>query len=771
MACARLVPPLLFGVATGVSACLAHAQPEETVGGDAEIVVEAGPSEDEGSAEIELDANDGDAEVIVEQSPPPEPEVKEVVVFATDPRRVAGSTQVIGEKQLERNEYDDPHKVLLQAPGVYVRGEDGFGLRPNIGLRGANSDRSKKVTLMEDGILFGPAPYSAPAAYYFPIITRMRSVRVVKGPAGIVYGPQTIGGAIDLRTRSIPGMTSGAVDVAVGQDRYGKGHVYVGSSTEKAGFLIEGVHLRNDGFKNLDGGGNTGFYRNEWMFKGSYTLDPYADVQNTFGLKLGYSDETSNETYLGLTDDDFRDSPFRRYRASANDRMRWHRTQIALTHTAELSTSLSLETTLYRNDFTRSWNRLKRFRNGPSITEVLRNPEGGTREIFYDVLTGAEDSGSPGEALMIGPNFRDFVSQGVQIQARWEPKTGPITHEIEYGVRVHNDRIRRLHSEDGFLMIDGELVFDGQPTTTTDDNSAETHAVALHALDALTWGPLTLTPGVRMELIRWTFQDRLTDLRTGDSYAVVIPGGGAFLALPWNLGLLAGVYRGFSPEAPGRTPGLSAPEKSINYEAGVRWASGNSSAEAIGFFNDYRNLTDICTQSNGCLGQDLDRQFDAGKARVFGLETHAAHEIETSIGLTFPLMATYTLTMSEFLENFQSADPQFGTVSAGDELPYIPEHQFSFTVGGETKHVGVSVTGTYVDAMREQAGSGPLDPALSTDSHFLLDVGARGNVTPRFQVYTNVRNVLNDQYVAARRPLGARPGIKRWAQVGARYKF
>ena len=85
-----------------------------------------------------------------------------------------------------------------------MRGEDGFGLRPNIGIRGANPDRSKKVTLMEDGILFGPAPYSAPAAYYFPLITRMELVRVIKGPGAISFGPQTVGGAIDLVTRGIP---------------------------------------------------------------------------------------------------------------------------------------------------------------------------------------------------------------------------------------------------------------------------------------------------------------------------------------------------------------------------------------------------------------------------------------------------------------------------------------------------------------------------------------------------------------------------------------
>ena len=71
----------------------------------------------------------------------------------------------------------------------------------DIGLRGANPDRSAKLTLMEDGVLMGPAPYSAPAAYYFPLTTRMTAVEVFKGPASIRYGPNTIGGAINLRVK------------------------------------------------------------------------------------------------------------------------------------------------------------------------------------------------------------------------------------------------------------------------------------------------------------------------------------------------------------------------------------------------------------------------------------------------------------------------------------------------------------------------------------------------------------------------------------------
>src|SRR5690606_5446152 len=49
-----------------------------------------------------------------------------------------GSAHVIEEDLLENLEQDDPHTMLLMVPGVYVRNEDAYGLRPNIGIRGAS---------------------------------------------------------------------------------------------------------------------------------------------------------------------------------------------------------------------------------------------------------------------------------------------------------------------------------------------------------------------------------------------------------------------------------------------------------------------------------------------------------------------------------------------------------------------------------------------------------------------------------------------------------
>ncbi|MCU0682562.1 MAG: TonB-dependent receptor [Polyangiaceae bacterium] len=694
----------------------------------------------------------------------------EVSVVGTRLSQTPGSAHVIKRKQLERFEYDDPHAVLATVPGVYARGEDGLGLRPNIGIRGVNPDRSKKLTLMEDGILFAPAPYSAPAAYFFPLITRMTAVRVIKGPAAVSYGPQTVGGAIDLVTRPVPSAAStGGVDLAAGEYGYAKAHAYFGASDERFGFLVEGVHLRNDGFKRLPNGGDTGSYRNEWMVKGSYVIDPKAKVRQELRLKATYSDEVSNETYLGLTDADFKADPLQRYEASALDRMEWHRTGLALTYLVEPASGVTVTTTAYRNDLARVWRKVNRFR-GVDLFGVLRDPNDARNAIYHGVLKGQADSSSPGETLLIGPNDRDFVAQGIESRIRWDTHTGPISHRLEYGLRLHHDRVERRQSEDPFLLIGGRPVPEGGPTVVTAFNEASATALAMHATDALGWGALTLTPGARVEAIHLSYKDRATGDETGRSLQVVLPGVGAYYALWPSLGVLAGVHRGFSPPAPGTADSVK-PEFSVNYEGGARFSKGALRVEAVGFYNDYSNLTDVCTLSSGCVEQNLDRQFDAGSARIYGLEAYAEHEVPIVGSLKLPFSVAYTLTRAEFRRTFRSDDPIFGDVTAGDEMPYVPRHQAYASLGLESNRAGGSVGVTYVASMREVAGSGAVSSALHTDEQFMLDLSAYLRVFGPFMVYANGRNLLDSNYIVSRRPYGARPNAPRWLQVGLKASF
>ena len=129
---------------------------------------------------------------------------------------------------------------------------------------------------------------------------------------------------------------------------------------------MEGLTLAADGFKELDNNEDTGFERNDLNMKFRVTSDPNAPVYHRLDLNLGYSNEHSDETYLGLTDDDFDNDPYRRYLGSQLDNMEWDHKQINLSHVMSFDNGLDLTTRVYRHDFTRAWEKLEDFRKNTS---------------------------------------------------------------------------------------------------------------------------------------------------------------------------------------------------------------------------------------------------------------------------------------------------------------------------------------------------------------------------------------------------------------------
>lgn len=700
----------------------------------------------------------------------PDPAPTEITIVGTGVAQTPGSAHIITKKQLERAEYDDAGKILQQVPGVYVRIEDGIGLRPNLGIRGANPDRSKKLTLMEDGILFGPAPYSAPAAYYFPLMTRMSAVRVIKGPSAVAYGPQTVGGAVDFISRPIPTRPSLGLDLGYGEYGYNKLDGWAGYGNEQVGFLVSGTHIGNTGFKHLPNGADTGSTRADWLVKASYVLDPHAAQRNEFLLKLAYADEVSNESYLGLTDADLRTDPDQRYAASQLDQMKNHRASVAFFHTYDdPAHRFKIKSAVYRHAYSRIWRKVNQMKNA-QIFDILENPDDPTNAGYLAVLRGEADSATPADSIMVGPNDRNFISQGVQSVVSHERKDGPLEQRAEFGVRLHYDEIKRRHSQDGFRMEGGVLIPDGTPTQVTVANTDSTYALALHAIDALTWRSLTFTPGLRVEIIRSKSEDRLAHTTTKGSPVAWMPGAGLFWAVTRDFGLLGGVYRGFSPPPPGSDASVK-PEYSVNYEAGARFSRGKARLEAIGFFNDYQNLTDICTISSGCVDQSLDRQFDAGEAHIYGFEAFSAHEIPAGDSLRFPVSVSYTFTRATFQNDFESQDPIYGQVKKGDQIPYVPKHQVMATVAAEISRASLYASYGFVSRMREEAGSAPLSQSLATDRQTWLDVGGQARVWGPLRLYANLRNMLNERDLVSRRPFGARPNPPRWLQVGLKLEL
>lgn len=700
-----------------------------------------------------------------------EPPLRETTVTArraVDVRRVAGSAQVVGREELERQEANDLNRVLQGVPGVYVREEDGFGLRPNIGIRGANADRSSKVTLMEDGVLFGPAPYSAAAAYYVPLTTRLVGVEVYKGPASIRFGPQTIGGALNLRTREVPRAFESDLDLSLGSYGSAKAHGVVGVGAERMGVLLEGVHLQNRGFKQLDGGGDTGFDKNELMLKARYATDPSAWARSELQLKLGLATERSNETYLGLSNEDFTANPLRRYAASARDQMSWWRTQVALTHTLELGERFELVTTAYRHDFQRTWRRFDRLRGGPSAYDLLAYPATGTSALYRAVLTGAEDSSARDEQVVVVENNRAFVSQGIQAIATLEVETGPIAHELELGARFHHDQIDRDHLGTFYDMVRGALVPTGEVAEPLADNNAFTRSFSAHLSDTLSWGRFLLAPGARLEVFDAALSDGLAGTYASALSVVPLLGVGAVYSFDFGLSVLAGVNQGFSPPTPGQVGAL--PERALNTEVGLRFGRKNVRLEAIGFWSEYENITGECTGSSGCVNDVINRQFNGGAARLLGAEVLGSVRAKVGWGVSGAAELSYTFTNAVFLSDFVSDNPSWGRVVAGAELPYVPAHQGQLRLRASKGPVELGIGGVYYGQVREVAGLGEADPSVTVPGRFLLDATATVELG-QARFYLTVTNLANQASLVARRPFGARPQAPLIAQLGFKYAF
>jgi len=680
--------------------------------------------------------------------------------------RVAGSAQVIPEEELERFEMDDVGRVLVTVPGVYVRGEDGLGLRPNIGLRGANSNRSAKITLLEDGIPFAPAPYAAPAAYYFPLTTRMTAIDVIKGPAAIQHGPNTVGGAVNLRTRSVPtdGLHAGA-DLAAGSYTSGKAHLWAGGGDARGGWLVEGVHLGTRGFWEPDHDGPVGTQRTELMAKGRVVLRDDAEQRDALELKLGFAREDSRSTYLGLHPDDYEDAPWRRYVVTSDARMQWTRSQINLSYLHRTRGAVQLRITAYRHQLHRSWRKFNAFADGPDAYKVLTSPDAGSNATWLALLRGQADSLTPSEQLLIGTNDRRFVASGVSGTARFiarDAPTGP-TFRGEVGLRVHHDDVARLHTEDRYTVTDGALQATDAPTETTRDDVSRALAFSAHTAWDVGLGDVHVEPGLRTEVIRtWRVGEGKPQLRVHP-----LPG----LGLRWqpspNLAVFGGAYRGFSPVAPGQSPDAQ-PETAWNGELGVRGHRGTSQGELTAFVSDYRNLTGTCTFSAGCADDQIGDQFNAGRVRAVGLEAAASSDVDLGRGWTLPLGAAYTFTHATFGTTFQSGFPQYGSVRAGDFLPYLPVHQGSARLGLAhhrlTLDATVEATGAQLDI------AGPLEQP-QVPARALVHASTSVRLYREIRLYSTLQNALGSDAVASLRPLGPRPVGRRTLWLGLKAGF
>jgi Fe(3+) dicitrate transport protein len=667
-------------------------------------------------------------------APPAEPandplEVRVIGEKADDLQKIAGSGTLLTAKEIARAQPADAAELLRRVPGVTVRQDEGGGMRLDIGVRGLDPGRSRRVLILEDGIPVAVNPYAESDVYYIPPVERMRGIEVVKGSGSILFGPQTIGGVVNFITPAPPTERRVALQLAGGQRSYFKALASYGDAFERARYLVQVFHKRGDGIR------EEAFHATNVL--GKIALD--TSERGELTLKVGFHDEGAISGDAGLTRAMYAEDP-RRATLTPHDSINLRRYDVSLIHEHQLGASTKVRTLLYGYITDRIWNR----------QNYIRSPSPGE---FYERVVG--DPTVPNGAIFFRDTDRilDRYYEVVGVEPRIEQRfrTSFVNHTLDFGARF-------LYESAHLVEREGET-----PTSRAGnlvaDESHRTFAFAGYVQDRIAFrDDLMVTPGVRVEHARFR-REVSRDFVGGEPRDVsqaadtettgVVPGIGVIAGLP-SAHAFGGLHVGFAPPRINdlnRVAQLDS-ERSINYELGGRLAFRRVlRAAATGFLSNFDNQVVSATDLDGEV-----TLVNGGRTRHFGAEADATVGIgdAAKLGMVIDLTGRYTINRAIFV----------GRGLDGNSLPYAPMHVTSVTLDAEHPlGLGAQVSWTYVSSQftddentieEDVTGRIGLIPGYS-----ILDVGAqyRHKLTG-LTGSVSVKNLLDQPYISARRPNG-----------------
>lgn len=672
-------------------------------------------------------------------------------------RRIPGAVEVLDRDALESSRVFTTSEALRKVSGVHVRDEEGFGLRPNIGIRGLNPTRSSKVLLLEDGIPVTYAPYGDNASYYHPPVERFERIEVLKGSGQIAYGPSTVGGVVNYVTADPPAKPSGSVTVEGGERAFFNGRLSYGGTWgggSPTGIQLDYLRKQGDGARE-----NVHSELDDVVLKLTREIGP----RQALTLRANYYGENSRVTYSGLTEAEWAEDP--RQNPFENDQFDGRRWGGSATHAFRLSEDVLLTTNLYASQFERNWWR--------QSSNSAQRPNDSSDPACGGMQNLNTTCGNEGR-------LRRYRMWGVEPRARVGHRLFGVPGEAQIGLRAHfEDQERR--------QVNGETP-DARSGRLVENNGRENAAFSAFAQNRFRLGRFTVTPGVRVERIFYERTNRLGRDGAGVSgrtaLTQLVPGLGVSWEAAAGTTVFAGAHRGFAPprtedvisNSTGAVVDLD-PELSWNWELGARSRlAPGVEVDATLFRMDYENQVVPASLAGG-IGATL---TNGGETLHEGAELSARLDTAPLTGSAhdvFVRLAWTWLPIAEFRGERFSGVTGFGNVRVtGNRLPYAPEHLVTGGIGYrhpsglegllEAVHIGEQFGDDLNSRVPSPDGQRGLLPG-----HTLWNATVSCEVSAlRSALFVTVKNLF-DRTVIVDRSRGILPGSPRLVQAGVKVRL
>lgn len=662
-------------------------------------------------------------------------------------RGIPGSFQMVDKESLEKARNFTSSEALRRVTGIHAREEEGFGLRPNISIRGTLPTRSTKVLLLEDGVPLTYAPYGDNASYYHPPIERFEAIEVLKGSGQIAYGPMTVAGVINYLTPNPPTKRETTLKFTGGNRDIFDGNLSYGQSFGKFGLILNLTRKQGQGARD-----NVRIGLSDFSSKFSLQLN----TKNYLTFKFSHLKEDSRVTYSGLTEAEYaanpRQNPFR------NDSFNAFRTGFSVQHTGVIGNHLSSITTAYVHYFSRDWWRQS------SNSNERPNRLGSDPDCrgMQDLYTTCGNQG----------RLRDYLTWGIEPRFNANFNLGKTKNEVNFGFRVHAEQQDRLQKNGDFPWSrDGAIV---------ENNLRRNFAISGFVQHRLILGRVAFIPGVRIEKIRYYRLNRLNSARGKTEITEVIPGLGITANVFKGTTIFVGAHRGFAPP---RTEDIISnnggvvdleSEKSWNYEIGVRTRLYKALRTELTLFQmDYENQIVPASLAGGVGATFTNAGKTLHQGAEFFLRFDSAELIKTRFNIYFQVTHT-ELSTAEFRgKRYSAINPS--VLITGNRLPYAPKRLSDVMLGVSYLNLDAFVETNYIS---RQFGDdlNRVDPTPNGQQG-IIPAQTYVNATLNYRVekwktvfYITTKNLLDRTFIVDR-SRGILPSMPRLVQIGFKRTF
>ncbi len=668
-----------------------------------------------------------------------------------------GSAAVVDSEELYTSHVFTTAEALRKVPGIVVRDEEGFGMRPNIGIRGLNPTRTTKTLLLEDGLFLSYAPYGDNASYFHPPMDKYSSVEVFKGTDMLRYGPQTIAGTINYVTPTPPKDPAGFVAGTVGNRDYFNGQLNYGGWIGNFGGMVDYIHKEGQGARD-----NTHHEVDDVTIKGIAQISP----DSALIAKFNYFREDSQVTYSGITDAELANFGIR-YNPFKNDTFDTERYGLSLTHNWDLNAAVSVSTSIYHNTFDRDW-----WRQASTTTAA-----GGaqTCQTIFAADRAAGAAINPDTCNWTEGRLRSYETTGVQ-------QTWSFEHQFSDAVRNLFQAGWRYHGEDQERLQVNANTPTGRTGTVSENNSRDTKAVSLWASNTFEFDQFSVTPIARFESIDNGRTNNLTGASGSDEIDKFIPGIGVGYEVNERVKLFAGVHEGFAPprvedviDNSGGSVDLGA-DSSINVEAGFKSeVISGVVVDGTYFRNDFDNLIAVGSIAGG------NTPIASGEALFEGFELYSRIDSGKLLRKDWSVYGSLAWT---YLWTAEQTTPYRAAVGggivagsvAGNRQPYAPEHLVTARIGYQQKNFDINLEMVYVgdqfaDFANNENPVGTSGQFGKIDAYTIFNFGTTYTYEPtNTDIFFTVKNLFDDEYIVDR-TRGILPGAPRLFHVGIKQDF